>query len=389
MGTGYAIDFQDLIQRTTMALATEFLFGTAVNSLQIAVEDLPQPYNHPDYQASVEAFSKNPANEFSEAFLRAQTVAAERDRAGWIWPLAEIFVDRAKKDMKTVNSFVVPFVEKAVKNNEERNKVNGEVQGKREVEDDESFLDHLVSQTSDKTILKDQALNLLLAGRDTIAATTTFLFYLLSQHPEVSSRLRAEVLEHVGPTKRPTYEDIKELRYLRAVINETLRVLPPVPWDVRQCINGAVFPSPDPKEKPIYVPPEAAVVYGALMMQTSEDLWGPDAAEFDPDRWIDDRKQRFIANPFIFVPFNAGPRICLGQQLAYNEMSLIVTRFLQAFSSFNFDEAAIPPEGQVPKNWANGKGRKAKERFRPKVILTMSSEGGMWFKAKAAEDSDN
>jgi hypothetical protein len=149
MGTGYAVDFQDLIQRTTMALATEFLFGAAVNSLQISVEDLPQPFNHPDYQASVQAFSKNPANEFSEAFLRAQTVAAERDRAGWVWPLTELFEDRVKKDMKTVNSFVVPFVEKAIRNNEERIRANGGAeQGKREVEDDESFLDHLASQTS-------------------------------------------------------------------------------------------------------------------------------------------------------------------------------------------------------------------------------------------------
>ncbi|KAJ2917131.1 hypothetical protein MD484_g3285, partial [Candolleomyces efflorescens] len=320
ISAGYAVDFQDLIQRTTMALATEFLFGAAVNSLQISVEDLPQPFNHPDYQASVQAFSKNPANEFSDAFLRAQTVAAERDRAGWVWPLTELFEDRLKNDMKI------------------------------------------------------------------IAATSTFLFYLLSQHPEVYSRLRAEILEKVGSTKRPTYEDIKELKYLRAVINETLRVLPPVPWDVRHCKNGAILPSPNPKEKPIYVPPEASVVYGILMMGTSEDLWGPDAAEFDPDRWIDERKQRYIANPFIFIPFNAGPRICLGQQLAYNEMSLIIIRFMQAFSSFTLDETAFPPEGRVPEEWASGEGRKAKERFRPKVVLTMSSEGGMWFKAKLGED---
>jgi len=52
------------------------------------------------------------------------------------------------------------------------------------------------------------------------------------------------------------------------------------------------------------------------MIHTSEDLWGPDAAQFDPDRFLDDRKQRIIENPFIFIPFNAGPRICLGQQVS-------------------------------------------------------------------------
>ncbi|KAJ2921173.1 hypothetical protein H1R20_g15922, partial [Candolleomyces eurysporus] len=354
MSAGYAIDFQDLMQRITVDSASEFLFGTSVDSLHITVENLPQPYDHPDYHSSVEAFSLHPSNRISEAFLRAQMVAAQRDKAGWVWPLLEIFGDRAKKEMKLVNEFIDPIVETAVRRNAEKVKSNvGEQAKKKDIRDDESFLDHLASQTSDKTIVRDQALNLLLAGRDTIAATSTFLFYSLSQHPEVSTRLRQEVIDKVGPAKRPTYEDIKGMKYLRAVINGT------------------------------------QVFYGAIMLHTSEDLWGPDAKEFDPDRWIDDRKQRYIDNPFMFMPFNAGPRICLGQQLAYNELSLIVVRFIQAFSSFALDEAALPPEARVPTEWShfNGHGRKGKERFRPKVLLTMSSEGGMWLKAKSIEDN--
>ncbi|RXW17453.1 hypothetical protein EST38_g8392 [Candolleomyces aberdarensis] len=409
MSAGYAIDFQDLMQRITVDSASEFLFGTSVDSLRITVENLPQPYDHPDYHSSIEAFSFHPSNRISEAFLRAQMVAAQRDKAGWVWPLLEIFGDRAKKEMKLVNEFIDPIVETAVKRNVEKVKSNVGEQVKKDIQDDESFLDHLASQTSDKTIVKDQALNLLLAGRDTIAATSTFLFYLLSQHPEVSTRLRQEVIDKVGPAKRPTYEDIKGMKYLRAVINgaltlhilspnvpygvlnqpETLRILPPVPWDTRECINGTVWPSPNTNDKPIYIPPGTQVFYGAIMLHTSEDLWGPDAKEFDPDRWIDDRKQRYIDNPFMFMPFNAGPRICLGQQLAYNELSLIVVRFIQAFSSFTLDEAALPPEARVPTEWShfNGHGRKGKERFRPKVLLTMSSEGGMWLKAKSIEDN--
>lgn len=60
------------------------------------------------------------------------------------------------------------------------------------------------------------------------ATTLTFTIYLLSMHPDVLKRLRAEVLEKVGPKQRPTYADIKEMRYLRAVINETLRLYPAV-----------------------------------------------------------------------------------------------------------------------------------------------------------------
>ncbi|KAF5332143.1 hypothetical protein D9611_008194 [Ephemerocybe angulata] len=384
MKTGYAIDFQDLAQRITMDTASEFLLGASVDSLNILADDMPQPYNHPHHHSSAEAFKKYPANVFCDAFLEAQLVAAQRDRHEWIWPLWEIFEDKAKPYMKVVDAFMLPIVEEAVAKNSEKLRLNGG-DAKNEIGDDETLLDHLSSQTSDRKILKDQALNILIAGRDTVSATVTFLFYLLSKHPNVQQRLRDEVLDTIGPSKRPTFEDVKGMKYLRAVINETLRILPPVPWDVRECVKGTVWPSPDPNEKPIYIPPGTTCVYGLLMMGTDEELWGPDAAEFDPDRFLDDRKKHILANPFIFLPFNAGPRICLGQQLAYNQLSLIIIRILQAFSSFTVDGEAVPPNARVPENWANGPGRKAMEGFRPKVVLTMSCEGGMWLKADPVE----
>ena len=60
------------------------------------------------------------------------------------------------------------------------------------------------------------------------AATLTFAVYLLSTHPEVFARLRTEVLEKVGPSQRPSYDNIRDMKFLRAVINETLRLFPPV-----------------------------------------------------------------------------------------------------------------------------------------------------------------
>ena len=136
------------MQRITVDSASEFLFGTSVDSLHITVENLPQPYNHPDYHSSVEAFSLHPSNRISEAFLKAQMVAAQRDKAGWIWPLLEIFGDQAKKEMKHVNEFIDPIVETAVKRNAEKVKLNLGQQVKKDIRDDESFLDHLASQTS-------------------------------------------------------------------------------------------------------------------------------------------------------------------------------------------------------------------------------------------------
>jgi hypothetical protein len=62
-------------------------------------------------------------------------------------------------------------------------------------------------------------MNIMIAGRDTTAATLTFLIYLLAMHPDVMKRLRDEILEQVGSTRRPDYDDIRDMKYLRAVIN--------------------------------------------------------------------------------------------------------------------------------------------------------------------------
>ena len=75
------------------------------------------------------------------------------------------------------------------------------------------------------------------------------------------------------------------------------------------------------------------ITYPVLLMHRRTDLWGPDALEFDPDRFLDDRLHKYlIPNPFIFLPFNAGPRICLGQQVCILVMvallELSVTRGL-------------------------------------------------------------
>jgi cytochrome P450 len=85
----------------------------------------------------------------------------------------------------------------------------------------------------DKFVVRDQALNMLTAGRDTTASTIVSAVYLLAMHPSVLRNLRAEVISRVGTTRAPSPEDVRDMKYLRAVINETLRLFPPAPFNVR------------------------------------------------------------------------------------------------------------------------------------------------------------
>ncbi|KAJ6481097.1 cytochrome P450 monooxygenase pc-1 [Mycena sanguinolenta] len=372
---GYAVDFQDLIGRFTMDSSSEFLFNNCVDSLKT---NLPYPHNVVSPPAQSNAREANAASKFADAFNLAMLRISEREVVGPIWPLLEIFGDKTAGPMRDMSEYLDPIIHTAM----EKKRVSGQKEKGGDSEE-LSLLDGLLDTTSDPRVLKDELLNMLIAGRDTTMHILTVVIYFFTMYPDVCSRVREEILAHVGPSRRPNYEDIRDMKYLRAVLNETLRLYPSVPFNVRENINAVVWPSPDPNEKPLYIPAGSKVPYSVFMMHRRKDLWGPDAEDFSPDRFLDERLQTYLLkNNFQFLPFNAGPRICLGQQFAYNEMSFMIVRLLQAFSSFSLDEEAFPPGALPPPEWANAMGRKAIERFRPELRLTMSTTGGLWIKVK-------
>jgi len=113
------------------------------------------------------------------------------------------------------------------------------------------------------------------------------------------------------------------------------------------------------------------------------------ANEFDPDRFLDDRvKQYLVPNPFICLPFSAGPRICLGQQFAYNGASMAIARIAQAFEKIRLDMDSNP-EAKPPVDWASGIGRKTAEKVWVRCHVTLFASGGVWIKAEDANPSEN
>ncbi|KAJ7926794.1 cytochrome P450 [Mycena leptocephala] len=383
---GYAADFQDMVARFTMDSASSFLFGQNVRSLDAG---LPYPYSV-STDTSKSPAAAHPSSAFATAFQEAQTITALRSRFGEHWPLSEFWVDRLEKPMSIVRGFLDPILEEAVAKKraagmQENNKKMNEL-GDRQVEEGESLLDHLVNYTDDHTILADEILNITAAGRDTTAGLLTFTIYMLTEHPEILAKLREEILRIVGPTQRPTFDNFRDMKYLRAVLNETLRLYCPVPFNVRTAVQSTLFRS-NKDERPLFVPAGTRCAFSTILMHRRKDLWGPDALEFDPERFLDERLHKYLTpNPFIFLPFNAGPRICLGQQFAYHESSFFLVRLLQTFSSVSFASDAQPPEGRPPASWKTDDkaGWKAHEKIRPRSHLTMFVFGGLWVRMEEA-----
>ncbi|KAF5342731.1 hypothetical protein D9757_014479 [Collybiopsis confluens] len=299
LAQGYPVDFQDVIARFTLDSATEFLFGQDVGSLGANL-----PYPASSKLAKDPSIMNHPSNVFVRAFMQGQVQTAFRVRFESGRIRAANLEDRQKQILAMAAS----------------EKANDDGEG-------ETFLDHLIKYTEDKQIIKDELVNILVAGRDTTASTLTFCIYVLSERPDLTARLRQEVLEKVGANARPTYKIISEMKFLRAFINETLRLYPAVPFNGRTTKHPTVLPRTH-TQPAIYIPAGVKCTYSVFLMHRRADLWGPDVLEFDPDRFLDSRLHKYLTpNPFIFLPFNAGPRICLGQQFAYNEMSYFLIKF--------------------------------------------------------------
>lgn len=100
---------------------------------------------------------------------------------------------------------------------------------------DATFLHNLAMFSRDRQVIRDQIMAVLLAGRDTTASTLSWTLYEISNYPEIWNKLRNLVMDRVGPDGNPTYEDLKNLTYLTHCLNETLRMYPAVPYNIRTC----------------------------------------------------------------------------------------------------------------------------------------------------------
>ncbi|KAF8510916.1 cytochrome P450 [Gautieria morchelliformis] len=368
---GEAVDFQDIMSRFTLDSATEFLFGSSVHSL-----DAPLPYAHNSPRRELASRTPHSSDMFSKAFGQAQTQIATRTRLAAMWPLMEFWKDKTKDSTKIIYNFIDPILKESLAKKAVADGADSQAK---------TLADHLVDHTTDLVIIRDEILNIMIAGRDTTMATLTFAVYCLSQNKDVLIKLRQEILTMVGPTRTPVFDDVKDCKYLRAVINETLRLYPAVPIDARQSKRATTWPASD-GGKPYYLPAGTDVPYAVWLMHRRTDLWGPDASEFDPDRFLDARLHKYLTpNPFIFLPFNAGPRICLGQQFAYNEISVMLIRLLQAFDTITLAPEAQPAESHPPASWKQTSGTQATTKIWPKVHLTLYSYMGLWLRMGEAD----
>lgn len=204
----------------------------------------------------------------------------------------------------------------------------------------DTFLHALARFTRDPKVIRDQLIAVLLAGRDTTAATLSWAFLELARNPRVVEKLRKEIVDRLGSNgSPPNYSDIKEMKYLTWIINETLRLYPAVPFNVRTSLTDTSLPrggGPDGLSR-FGVRERTAVGYSTVLMHRRADLYPPISPTFpyDPSEWVPERWATWTPKAWQYIPFNGGPRICIGQQFAMVEMAYTICRIMQNFDSIS------------------------------------------------------
>jgi cytochrome P450 len=167
-------------------------------------------------------------------------------------------------------------------------------------------------------LVRDEVITLFIAGHETTSNALTWTWYLLSQHPEVETRLHAE-LESVLGRRTPTADDFEKLEYTRRVLSESMRLYPPA-WTIsRQALE----------EYPVgpYVLPKGSVVLMSQWVMHHDARYYPDPFRFDPERWT---PEAVAARPrYAYFPFGGGPRLCVGEPFAWMEGVLVLAMLAQ------------------------------------------------------------
>ncbi|MGV9787960.1 cytochrome P450 [Streptomyces sp. NPDC003435] len=171
--------------------------------------------------------------------------------------------------------------------------------------------------------VRKQVITFLVAGHETTSGALSFALYYLAKHPEVAARARAEVDRVWGDTPEPGYDQVARLRYLRRVLDESLRLWPTAPAFAREATQDTVLAGEHPMRRGGW-----ALVL-TPMLHRDPEVWGEDAERFDPDRF--DAKAVRARAPHTFKPFGTGARACVGRQFALHEATLVLGLLLRRY----------------------------------------------------------
>lgn len=294
-------------------------------------------------------------DEFTMAFDHASGVTAERFQNP-LWFVTELFTGaRFRKSLATVKSFGERIVRSAI---EDRRKGKHAASESKLDEVSGTLIQSFLDTISNEEFVAEAALNYLSAGRDTVAQALTWTMMLLMHSRSATGKVREEVQQLVQSLKGSNGGDGTALSinftpialpYTMAVFYESLRLYPPIPFEIKQCEQATTLPDGT------FLPAKSVLVYCPWAMNRSHISWGDDADEFRPERWLVDGKL-MAKSASEFPVFNGGARTCLGKKMAELMAAQVIATmiltfdFMPAYSTKRVSKSSLtlPMEGGLP-----------------------------------------
>ncbi|PIA32114.1 hypothetical protein AQUCO_04500011v1 [Aquilegia coerulea] len=299
------VDLQDLLLRLTFDNICGLTFGKDPETLSPGL----------------------PENPFSNAFDSATEATLQRLLyPGFLWRLKKAFGFGMERSLRKSLEVVENFMNDTITARKERpsDDLLSRFMKKRDV--DGNFFPG--------SVLSRIALNFVLAGRDTSSVALSWFFWLVMTHPEIEANIIREISMVLKDTRGDdrekwveeplNFDEADRLTYLKAALAETLRLYPSVPEDFKYVISDDILPDGT------YVPAGSSVTYSIYSVGRMKSIWGEDCLEFRPERWLSINGDQFETpkDGYKFVAFNAGPRTCLGKDLAYLQMKSVASAVL-------------------------------------------------------------
>lgn len=307
------LDFQDILQRFTFDNICKIAFGYDPEYL---VPSLPQA-------------------KFAVAFDEAVRLSTMRGFSLFplSWKIKKLLDIGSERKLRLAVNVIREFARKIM---DEKKK---ELEEKSVLESVDLLSRFLSSGHADEKFVIDIIISFVLAGRDTTSAALTWFFLLLAGNSRAESEILKEVDEKYSESS--VYDEVKEMVYTHASISESMRLYPPVPIDTKEAINDDVLPDGTKVKK------GTRVSYTPYAMGRMNKLWGENWREFMPERWLEKEASgtwKFVGkDAYAYSVFQAGPRICLGKEMAYLQMKRVIAGVLRRFKVVPMIKEGVEP----------------------------------------------
>ncbi|RDA84666.1 hypothetical protein CP532_3523 [Ophiocordyceps camponoti-leonardi (nom. inval.)] len=232
-----------------------------------------------------------------------------------------------QSNMRPIHAFVDQYVHDALARRQE-------LLGQRSKSSSRySLVEELARESNDAERIRSQLIHVLFASRETTGSLLTNMWFFLARRPDVWQKLQAEVASLGG--QQPSHKQVEGLKYLRAVIDEVLRLHPPVPYQEKMATKDTTLPrggGPD-GSAPMFVKEGEIVAWMLDAMHRRRDFYGDDAEHFRPERWLDDEATgaKGLRPGWEYLPWNGGAHSCLGQQLGFMTAAYVTVRLCQTY----------------------------------------------------------